>query len=374
MSIMATKMKLLMNANRRKRMTHDMNQTLMTGRVMMSKSYIEDSILSAALEESLGDSKVYPLAQELNHLYGMKVTSQVAIRKDTYGEGIQYRFCGIDKSLSGGGGFVLSHDGIPSCVVYYDNNVYHMYVPYIIKERGKDTWDRKTISSGKISQIIKTLTKKKFAIRNALPPMQLEYTDMAYAHRQDGKLLGNKRRDLIDHQNTLPYDSSKREYIQALIGKVYNGAGGISHEADNFFKEYIDTANKMNQDIESHSSIAHSEIVNGFTAIGVTTSGGYIVGKVSHNDSLEFELTDTQCLRSLDQLSYYDSLKPMLTMLKLRLEDAGFDVDRDYFLRDTGRWDESLGIYFTQGLRDTSDGNPFDTQWTLLPNLKDNLV
>ena len=381
MSIMVMRTRLSIKNKSVRKTTLTMNRTLTTRRVMMSKSYIEDSILSAELEESLGDSKVYPLAQELNHLYGMKVTSQVAIRKDMYGGRIQYGFCDKDKSLASNttiskiidDGFVLSHDGIPSCVVYHDDDVYHMYVPYIIKERGKDTWDRKTISSIKISQIIKTLTKKKFTLRHTLSPMPLKYTDMAYVHGQDGKLLGNKKRELIDHQNTLNYGSNRKEYMIALIDKVYNGAEGISHDADNFFKEYIDKANKMNQDIKSHSSIAHGDIRNGFTAIGVTRSDGYIVGKVSHNDS-EFELTDTQCLRSLDQLSYYDSLKPMLTMLKLRLEDEGLNVDRDYFLQGNDRWDESLGIYFTNVTRGDCNYNPFDIRWTLLPNLKDNLV
>ena len=132
----------------------------------------------------------------------------------------------------------------------------------------------------------------------------------------------------------------------------------------------------MRQDIESHSRIARDEISNGFTAIGVTRSDGYLVGSVSYNESLlEFELTDTQCLRSLDQLSHYDSLKPMLTMLKLRLEDTGVDVDRDYFLNGSGaRWEEALSIYFSHTMRDDCGNNPFDIRWTLLPNLKDNLV
>jgi hypothetical protein len=349
----------------------------------MSKSYIEDNIFSVELEESLGDSKVYPLAQELNHLYGMKVTNQIALRKDLYGGRIQYGFCDMRKNLATNttiskiidDGFVLSHGGIPTCVVYHDDNVYHMYVPYTIKERGRDAWDRRTISSTKISQIIKTLTKKKYARNHTVKPIFLKYTDLMYSHVEGGKLLGNKRRDLVDHQSTLNF-GTRKEHVQALVDKVYNGAEGISHEADTFFKEYIDSSNKMRQDIESHSRIARDEISNGFTAIGVTRSDGYLVGSVSYNESLlEFELTDTQCLRSLDQLSHYDSLKPMLTMLKLRLEDTGVDVDRDYFLNGGGaRWEEALSIYFSHTMRDDCGNNPFDIRWTLLPNLKDNLV
>ena len=58
--------------------------------------------------------------------------------------------------------FVLDYQGTPQAVVYFDEGNFCFQANYHIKDRGKDTWDRYTITSNKVSQVLKTLRRKEW--------------------------------------------------------------------------------------------------------------------------------------------------------------------------------------------------------------------
>ena len=133
------------------------------------KNCIETGLYTKELEEQMKDTTIYPLIQELHLTYGLKVSSRYPISWYDYDNTYQYRYnLGEDDSRNIKDCFMMSCRGMPVALVYWDtpNNKYAFHFKTSIKDRGKNSWDRKTISSVKISQIIKTIAKKEINFAN----------------------------------------------------------------------------------------------------------------------------------------------------------------------------------------------------------------
>lgn len=351
----------------------------------MSK-YINDSMTNSDLEQSLSQSKVYPLVQELSMLFGLEVSNRILMRSHDYDDYIRYRFRDDyedknynkiypqDDSDSFVEAFVMTMKGIPQVVVYFNDKAqtYNVYHRQTVKERGKDSWDRKTISSRKISQIIKTIHKKE------IPSYHYHENRFTWGkdslikdYKYEDKTLDVYKDDMHRHERTLTYDSNSNVFVKCLVRSIYGDKKPLTHETDKYFKDFVDKSNLLCHAYESAKEEVESEVANGFYAIGITNGQGFIMGdydvKVDSKQQSYFEMKNTQLVREIEDISWYESIQPLLTMLKIKLEDKDVEIERDFwFNRKYKAWIEELGVlYLTSEFGDVSD-DPFSIKWLLI--------
>ncbi len=401
--------------------------------------YIDDNMHTAELEQSLNESKVFPMVKDLCYKYDLRVSQRLMINKYRYDFNWHRGFVGIydnvglknyDKlndvnfnpkldedfkkfenrqselNFQYEEGFVLDYQGIPQAVVYVDHkNNFCFQANYHIKDRGKDTWDRYTISSNKVSQVLKTLRRKKWkplSSRDTYLAMKLDTQDMLKDFRVEGVSLSKA---ISNHQSAisdLTYDN--KDKLSEILNSLYGSKNSISHATNEHYTQKFKETEKFSDRVHSMYKEVKAELDNKFTAIGITHSGGWIVGEAyehqgdykipngedilyaENNSCRDFRQYDkefgqiiihkTQRVRDLEQLDFFDSLKPTLTMLKVHLQDWENKEDRnetirEYFKNEYGRysdsnWIEELGCYYQPNGIYGAKYNPFSIIWLLM--------
>jgi len=357
----------------------------------MINSYIEDGIKSdsysianpsqaSQLGSVLEEHEVYPLIQELNHAYGFKVCDEVRIRKSMWNNKANYSFSNIEETDETVSGYLLTLNSLPRAYVFYDKNGYNMVCDYQIKDRGADTWERHTISSKKISQIIKTLVKKKYvATIDDIGQGRINLSHLKSAYIVDGKSIRTWESDLSNHAYELQRHGNTH-YIESLIRLHYGDKAPVSHEANQFFTDYVDKYNKLLHYKQSAEEEVMSEFQRGYTCIGISMHqkhSPYYIGELDmvysndrdSHDGKAFVLKNTRCVSLIEDLPFHDKIISLLTMLKLRNEDLTQTntILRDYWRKSHDYWDEDLGIAFYNYDSNTISASPFDIYWLLLP-------
>lgn len=412
----------------------------------MTKKYIEEAMCTPQLEKSLSESKVLPMVRDICHGYDLKVSQRRLVKytQIEIGDNISsYRYqvsefplddrqndntyCPYEDEDRPNGqvirkefeewsdfeGFVLAHKGVDVALVCIDNHYqYCFHANYEIKDRGNSDWDRRTIRSQKLSQVLRSLKRKKYVpIRanwnddtesydNGSPTYifnsRIKTRDMCYKYHADITRTGEHKTlsDLTQDYERKVYDltSEKKDYLSDILLCLFKDKTAIPHDISEHYTKQLKEIDKYRDDIDEGYQQVKQEMDNGFIAIGVSNNVGYLVGEVSQNsearcvdetgnrkygiDFKEVKLESIQRVRQLDDLPFYDSLKPTLAMLKLKLDDWAdkFDkgVYRDYYKSyinygDT-RWFEDIGCYYPEF--GTSKTSITATQWLLVPKPK----
>ena len=412
----------------------------------MIKKYIEEAMWTPELEQSLSESKVLPMVRDICHGYDLKVSQRRLVRYKRYADDNEtayklsnfplddrqndntycpyededkpyYESETIKQEFEGWQdfeGFVLAHKGLDRAMVFIDDkNNYCFHTNYEIKNRGSDDWDRKTIKSQKLSQVLRSLKRKKYVpiqgeYNNATESYELgtvgqyifdesmDTRDMCYEYKADITRTGKQA-----HLNKLTNDyeskiyeltSSNRKYLSEIIMCLFRDKTAIPHNVTEHYTNELKNIDEYRDDIkEAHEQIKQ-EMDNGFIAIGVSNNVGYLVGEVTQNpeskcvddrgkekyeiDFTQLELTNAQRVRQLDDLPFYDSLKPTLAMLKLKLEDwankSDYEVFRDYYKLDRSydesKWFEDIGCYYP--ITNKSKTGLSSMNWLLVPKPK----
>lgn len=357
----------------------------------MLKDYIEESMYSEELAQSLNHSDLYPLVQELKHAFNLKVLGKNLIKKTTWSDHNNYAFVKEEDKDSDGtylNSFLLGYKGMPRCNVYIDEKGYSFKNKYQIKERGKDDWERMTVSSHKISQIMKTLLRKKYKVDMASlegeNPMTIPYDTMVKEFIVDGKKIFKHRDALNSHIGGLQnYGNGK--HIAHLIRNQYGDKKAVPHESQTFFEDYVDTHNKLLHSYESAVEIAKEEIGDGYIVVGTNDLiDGYVVldyvtttqldDNYTNEYGLTLEVIQSEIYKSWEDMPFYDEIKTTLTMLRVLLEDDKEQDNfiKDYFLnkklysrRSSEPWNCDLGVYWYDSMRNPQD--PYRMSWIRLP-------
>ena len=349
------------------------------------KNCIETGLYTKELEEQMKGTTIYPLIQELHLTYGLKVSSRYPISWYEYDNTYQYRYAKNDTEGDTNHNiedcFMMSCRGMPVALVYWDtpNNKYAFHYKTSIKDRGKNSWDRKTISSVKISQIIKTIAKKEINFAN-IGDFMIDGKSTKGNFRVDGKLIADMNTDYERHLKTLSGGYEAHQPTLALVESLYGDKKPISHEHDTYFKDFVDKSKKLCETYKSAKEIVDSEMKNGFYAFGINrNTNSVIVGNFNIGQDLRksilgqanlkyYELKDTDVIKSIEDFKSYEDIKPILTMLKVTLEDQDQDVYREYWLGGNYvSWKEDLGLlYKTNTYSEGSYNNPFSIHWLLI--------
>ncbi len=410
----------------------------------MTKKYIEEVMWTPELEKSLSESKVLPMVRDICHSYDLKVSQRRLVKYKKYDGGTVYsyklsvfplddrqndnKYCPYEdedkpndqtiksefESWQDFEGFVLAHKGVDVALVCIDNhNQYCFHANYEIKERGNSDWDRRTIRSQKLSQVLRSLKRKKYVpIRanwnddtgsydNGSPTFifnnRINTRDMCYKYTAEITRTGEHKTlsDLTQDYERQVHDltSDRKDYLSDILLCLFKDKTAIPHDISEHYTKQLKEIDKYRDDINEGYQQVKQEMDNGFIAIGVSNNVGYLVGEVSQNpearyvdktgnhkygiDFREVKLESIQRVRQLDDLPFYDSLKPTLAMLKLKLEDWSnkFDkeVYRDYYKSyisyGDSRWFEDIGCYYPSELV-THKTSITGTQWLLMPKPK----
>ena len=390
--------------------------------------YIDDNMHTPELEQSLSQSKVLPMVKDLSYKYDLRVSQRLLLEKvKAYLEKASFRFIETEnydkfndvrynynleegKAISLVEAFVLDYQGIPQALVYvdYEDN-FCFQASYDIKDRGKDEWDRLTITSNKVSQVLKTLKRKQWsplANRETYQPMKINTTDMVMDYSVEGISLKNAISNYDSAIRNLTYDHSNK--LSEVLDSLYGTKSSIPHATNEHYVKEFKSCDGMHDRVKSIFKEIKPELDNRFTAIGITDSGGWIVGEAYEHTDGDFKLPSgeaihyaenrssrklkskfdiefgdlvihkTQRVRELEQLDFFDSLKPTLTMLKVKLQDWEDKEDRNEVVRDYFKkinynhsWIEELGGYYIETqVWNSANHNPFGITWLLMAKLK----
>ena len=234
--------------------------------------YIDDNMHTAELEQSLNESKVFPMVKDLCYKYDLHVSQRLMINKYRYDFNWHRGFVGLYdnvglknydklndvnfnpkldedfKKFENGQselnfqyeeGFVLDYQGIPQAVVYVDHeNNFCFQANYHIKDRGKDTWDRYTISSNKVSQVLKTLRRKKWkplSSRDTYLAMKLNTQDMIKDFRVEGMSLSKA---ISEHESAISdLTYGNKDKLSEILNSLYGSKNSISHATNEHYTQ-----------------------------------------------------------------------------------------------------------------------------------------
>jgi hypothetical protein len=343
-----------------------------------------------ALETDLHGSKVFHLVAELNKHFGLKVINCVYV--DDYGKQVE-RGYGVK-------GFVMANDyGIPKCIAFIRNVQKLTYVRakevlkdvYVFKhcekfKNGGSYYERDLCTSVKLPQLIRAI--KNYGREDNFPAyngesegsnclkgrynLDMRYRDLSDRFELDGQDMWHLRHKR-DEETTKQLQKHLPSLIDSYINNVAPSAEVDAKIRDDY-KQSLSYASK----VEELKSIITEGLGSGFTVIGVDSAEGYVVGSIETviGDEPEFEYKDFKRYAKLEDYPKYQDILPMLTMHKVRKQEEGPQLYKNYFLTEKGhnlnkytrcKLDDFTGIFiYTENIFNF----PLNMTWLLLPNVE----
>ena len=357
----------------------------------MSKEYIMEEYImecnyTKALETDLHGSKVFPLVAELNKHFGLKVINCVMV--DDYGN---------TTDRGGVKGFVMANDyGTPKCIAFIRSERKLTYVKdkevwkdvYVFKycedyKRGGTYSERDLSTSVKLPQLIRAI--KGYGGEDNFPAynssncpehkynLSLYYRDLSGKFELDGQDMWN-----LKHKRDEATTKQLEKYLPSLIDSYINNVAP-SAEVDAKIRDDYNQSLSYAGKVEELKDIITEGLGSGFTVIGVDSAEGYIVGSIETviGDEPEFEYKDFKRYAKLEDYSKHQDILPMLTMHKVREQEAGAKLYRDYFeipmiTNPYGRNNSPILDDFTGIFKRSSEifNFPMNMMWLLLPNVE----
>jgi hypothetical protein len=329
------------------------------------QAYIYESMWTQDLEDAVEASIAKPLVLEMFYKYGLKVISWQKSYKYNYSEGVH-------EYLDNKDCFILSLDGMPACSVMAeeitdkDNKLkteYSVYSKTIQKDRGRDDADRHTLRSVKLSQLIKTLEKRKIIDNLGIPLIGMVRS-----------LLHTTSRNMEIKADIkgITSSGSEVEAIHALLKVFYGEMQKDNLSSDNVTngKLLLDSLNKLDENNKTHIAEL-SRIYSDFYLLYTDASDGYVVTKIKvtlGNDARDIisrdsdieELTTTQRVLRLEDHPDFADFGGTMTMFKVWLEDSannrGYSLVKDMFPERDTYWKEFNITSYYRDINSQHDG------------------
>jgi len=267
------------------------------------KNYIYEPMWTEELEELLEGTDEERLVIEMFYKYGLKV----------YAINANYRFT---KRM-----ILLTYDGLPYCGVFTSKNeegdlLYNYYSEFYSKQRGRDMADRRTLSSKKLSSLMKTLEKN-----DAVPTVPQQVNVVEAKIIQDliaFRLRTGYKQQMIDTDRI----HEILKYINGDIAKA-----DLSQDTLSKCKITLDVYNKVDIESENKSKVISEFFENGVYVIGEDIDGGFIVNKLQAKINLKDRYESTfdydepfQRIQNLEDWEFYNDIAAQLTMMKVYVE------------------------------------------------------
>lgn len=302
--------------------------------------YILEGFGSDELEQSLKNSRVFPLVRDLCHKFGLKVLAET----DLAGKQA-FQLC-LTNGMAVGKAYVRDIDVNDSLTTEY---CYRS--PYYRKERGRDEDDKTTLRSTKVSSLIATINRVK-----AIPdiPKLLD--------KKMGKL--SDAIGLMERKMGSTYKSTSElqaDEIQALLCAFLGESPNGNHITIDTIKckKVLDKYNEADRVRVKKLEEVDRFFRNPFYMIGADKFGHFIVGKVKITGEKQYDIVEP--FKRYKDITERDDLIPVMTMTKLAYEDK--QSMQNKYIPIVDMYDENLdAVFFYE-----SQATHYDYIWMATP-------
>jgi hypothetical protein len=302
--------------------------------------YILKGFESEELEQTIKDSRVYPLVRDLCFKFGLKVLAE----SDITGKQA-FQLC-LTNGMAVGKAFVRDIDNNGSLATEYCYRT-----PYYKKERGSSNDDKETLRSTKVSSLIATIGRVK-AIPDIPKLLEKKMSKLSDAVEIMQQQMGN--------HNKATYELSADE-IHALLCSVLGETPSGNHLTIDAIKckKVLDKYNEADRVRVKKLEEIDRFFRNPFYMIGADLFGHFIVGKVKVTGEKQYEIVEP--FSRYKDITERDDLIPVMTMTKLAYEDK-YRMQNGY-IPVADKYDENLdAVFFYQG-----QATHYDYIWMATP-------
>ena len=302
--------------------------------------YILEGFGSDELEQSLKDSRAFPLVRDLCHKFGLKVLAETNLAGKQ-----AFQLC-LTNGMAVGKAYVRDIDVNDSLTTEY---CYRS--PYYRKERGRDEDDKTTLRSTKVSSLIATINRVK-----AIPdiPKLLD--------KKMGKL--SDAIGLMERKMGSTYKSTSElqaDEIQALLCAFLGESPNGNHITIDTIKckKVLDKYNEADRVRVKKLEEVDRFFRNPFYMIGADKFGHFIVGKVKITGEKQYDIVEP--FKRYKDITERDDLIPVMTMTKLAYE--GKQSMQNKYIPIVDMYDENLdAVFFYE-----SQATHYDYIWMATP-------
>jgi hypothetical protein len=302
--------------------------------------YILKGFESEELEQTIKDSRVYPLVRDLCFKFGLKVLAE----SDITGKQA-FQLC-LPNGMAVGKAFVRDIDNNGSLATEYCYRT-----PYYKKERGSSNDDKETLRSTKVSSLMATIGRVK-AIPDIPKLLDKKMSKLSDAVEIMQQQMGNHTK--------ATYELSADE-IHALLCSVLGETPSGNHLTIDAIKckKLLDKYNEADRVRVKKLEEIDRFFRNPFYMIGADLFGHFIVGKVKVTGEKQYEIVEP--FSRYKDITERDDLIPVMTMTKLAYEDK-YRMQNGY-IPVADKYDENLdAVFFYQG-----QATHYDYIWMATP-------
>jgi hypothetical protein len=254
---------------------------------------------SDALMEQINNSPSKRLIHEIHFKYGLKVLSE---------DKGEFLMCEPSTGFAVAKVWATTDGG---------ETVYNYRSPFYAKERGRNTADRETIHSKKLSTLMGTLKRQ-----NVVPSIGRLIDQQAEVwHRGMGvmKETFGKSTKQVD---------INADVLHALLQKILGVSPDTkAYQIDtNICQELLDKYNKLDKIKEEKEQEVNRFFGNEFWCVGADNNGHLLVGSVKQIPTVSTQrLHDAYQIvkpfKRVCNLDEYENLKPIMLMMKVHMQD-----------------------------------------------------
>jgi hypothetical protein len=302
--------------------------------------YILDGFGSEELEQSLKDSRVFPLVRDMCHKFNLRVLAETVLAGKQ-----AFQLCLLN-GMAVGKAFVRDIESNGNLATEYCYRT-----PYYRKDRGRDNDDKETLRSTKVSSLIATIGRVK-AIPSVDKLLEKKMGKLSDAVEIMQQQMGN--------HNKATYELSADE-IHALLCSVLGETPSGNHLTIDAIKckKVLDKYNEADRVRVKKLEEVDRFFRNPFYMIGADLFGHFIVGKVKVTGEKQYEIVEP--FNRYKDITERDDLIPVMTMTKLAYEDK-YRMQNGY-IPVADKYDENLdAVFFYQG-----QATHYDYIWMATP-------
>lgn len=285
------------------------------------KNYIYANLWTQELEDAIERSPTKPLVEEMFYKYGVKVMAMEEYKNQYNWDTNKYEDIKLENN------FIVTLDGFPMASLYTQlregKTIYGIFSPRIRKERGSDNRDRCSYSSVKLSQLIKTIEKKKVM------------EDIEYPVNHVIAQLINRTKDALEPRRGSKYigyrEEEKMQAIHKILKSYLNNQPiqSISQDLIKVSKELVDLFDRVDENNEKHSQKV-LELFSSFYLLYTDASEGIVVGKYTaefkkdESGDMQIvsmdEIVGSERVINLEDHEDFADFGGVLTMFKVHIE------------------------------------------------------
>jgi len=273
-------------------------------------SLILQGFESDALVEQINNSPSKRLIHEIHFKYGLKVLGE---------DKGEFLMCEPSTGFAVAKVWATTDGG---------ETVYNYRSPFYEKERGRNTADRETIHSKKLSTLMGTLKRQ-----NVVPSIGRLIDQQAEVWHRGMSVM----KETFGKANKSNADLSA-EQIHALLQHALGESPDTKkHNIDlNICKQVLDKYNKADKIVEERNKEVNRFFGSEFWCVGADGNGHLLVGSVKQipavatSNRLHDAYQIVKPFKRVRNLDEYEDLKPIMLMMKVHMQDK-----TDKFIADT---------------------------------------